>query len=432
MVRLISFLIAVGLAVAGAVWLANHPGEVMVQWLGWRVDTSVPVLLVAAVLLVLVVSLLVRLVLGVLTVPGVIGRFRSRRALKRGLLALAEAESALLTHDAAKAARKAAQAKALLPNQQAAVLIQAEAALLRDDLDGAQALYEGLLETRSSALAALHGLLALAEKRNDKGLVRDVASRAVAVNERAAWAVRPLFTVLADAGDWAAAQKTLDLGCKREVFSEAERARLTATLLCAQADAALLRGETHEVARLTKKAVSAAPGFLPAVLRHAQSLISDGNGKKAAALLIEPWRTAPHPALAAAYLSLWQGEEPLKRVQHVDALADSNPSHPESCLLAAEAALQAGLWGQARTRLKPLLDRGLHERRLALLMARLEESEHGNATEALRWYKLAAAWDSQSPAPTALWQCDQCHTPAADWSVHCPTCNTIGSVTANV
>lgn len=430
MLRLLSLLIAIGVAVAVAVWFANNPGDVIIQWLGWRVDSTVPVLLLAAVVVVASITAVLRLVLGILHVPGVVGRFRSRRALKKGLLALAEAEGALLTNDSARASKKAIQARSLLPNPQAAVLIQAEAALLRDDLDGAEALYQDLLGHRSSELAALRGLLALAERRHDSAKVQDYAARAVAINERAAWAVRPLFAAHVAAKAWDAAQKVLDRGRKYGVYGQDDHARLTATLLCAQAELAQARGETYEVARLSKKAVSADASFLPAVLLYAQSLAGDGNAKKAASLLVEPWRKSPHAALAAAYLALWKAEGPLKAVAHAETLAESNPEHLESRLMVAQAALTAELWGQARARLKPLADGGVRDRRVAILMARLEEGERGNTAEALRWFKVAADLDQASGSQAALWSCDACHVTTHQWSAICPVCDGIGTLNA--
>ncbi len=38
----------------GAVWLAERPGTVTAEWHGWRLDTSVGVLLVALIVLILV------------------------------------------------------------------------------------------------------------------------------------------------------------------------------------------------------------------------------------------------------------------------------------------------------------------------------------------------------------------------------------------
>src|SRR2546429_9929285 len=51
MIRVILYLIVIVLLAFGAVWLAERPGEVAITWQGRRLDTSVMVLIAAAVAL---------------------------------------------------------------------------------------------------------------------------------------------------------------------------------------------------------------------------------------------------------------------------------------------------------------------------------------------------------------------------------------------
>ncbi len=53
--------------------------------------------------------------------------------------------------------------------------------------------------------------------------------------------------------------------------------------------------------------------------------------------------------------------------------------------IVAEAALDAQLWGEARRHLGNELAREPPSRRLYLLMARLEEGEHGDAGRVREW-----------------------------------------------
>ena len=52
MIRLILFLVVIALAAAGAAWLADQPGGIVLSWRGWRAETSLAVfaLVVAAAL----------------------------------------------------------------------------------------------------------------------------------------------------------------------------------------------------------------------------------------------------------------------------------------------------------------------------------------------------------------------------------------------
>ena len=59
MFRIILFLLLIALAAAGAAWVADQTGDVVLSWGGWRVVTSLPVF-VLCIGLVVVITLAVR------------------------------------------------------------------------------------------------------------------------------------------------------------------------------------------------------------------------------------------------------------------------------------------------------------------------------------------------------------------------------------
>ena len=50
MLRALLFIVKLAVLVLVAVWLANRPGDVVLEWFGYRVETSVGILLLAALL----------------------------------------------------------------------------------------------------------------------------------------------------------------------------------------------------------------------------------------------------------------------------------------------------------------------------------------------------------------------------------------------
>ena len=92
MFRLVFFLlVAVAVAVA-AVWFANHPGNVMVEFEGRQVQTSVGILLLAFLAVGAVVAILVELVRWLGGLPRRIRQNRQHSREVRGYQALTRGE----------------------------------------------------------------------------------------------------------------------------------------------------------------------------------------------------------------------------------------------------------------------------------------------------------------------------------------------------
>ncbi|TAN65807.1 MAG: hypothetical protein EPN20_07445, partial [Magnetospirillum sp.] len=131
--RLLGFLLATAVVVAGAVWLADRPGEVTIRWQGWRVDTTVPVLLAALVLVLLVLSAIGRLGRLVLGAPGRFFGARRAARTRKGYVALSDGLAAVASGDSRAAARLARKADKLLHDRSVTGLLTVQAAQMTGD-----------------------------------------------------------------------------------------------------------------------------------------------------------------------------------------------------------------------------------------------------------------------------------------------------------
>jgi HemY protein len=122
-----------------------------------------------------------------------------------------------------------------------------------------------------------------------------------------------------------------------------------------------------------------------------------GDIRKAAKLLEAAWKEASHPDIAAAYLDARPGDSAQDRMARAVTLTKLRPADPEGVLALAGAAIHAHEFGKAREALRPLLAGGASVR-ACLLMAELEEAEHGAAGRVREWLARAtraprdAAW----------------------------------------
>jgi HemY protein len=137
------------------------------------------------------------------------------------------------------------------------------------------------------------------------------------------------------------------------------------------------------------------------------------------------WAVAPHPDLAA--FALAPVTDRLARAKAAQRLTEANPEHAESRLLLARTALDAGLTGEARHQATLARGTGLNQRRLWLLLAEIEEAEHGGG-DAGRLAQRDALRHAATADADPEWRCAECHTPHATWYPACTSCGTAGAV----
>jgi HemY protein len=95
------------------------------------------------------------------------------------------------------------------------------------------------------------------------------------------------------------------------------------------------------------------------------------------------WLAQPHPDLADAYAHVRLGDSARQRLVRVQTLAAKAPGHLESAVALARAAIDAAEFEQARAALARFI--AVPTQRVALLMAEIERTEHGDSGRARAW-----------------------------------------------
>src|SRR4029077_4785994 len=72
-----------------------------------------------------------------------------------------------------------------------------------------------------------------------------------------------------------------------------------------------------------------------------------------------------------------------QRLVRIETLAAKMPAHPESALAVARAAIDASEFAKAREALAPFVE--APTQRVAMLMAEIERTEHGDTGKARAW-----------------------------------------------
>src|SRR5258705_893265 len=95
------------------------------------------------------------------------------------------------------------------------------------------------------------------------------------------------------------------------------------------------------------------------------------------------WLAHPHPDLGEAYAHVRLGDSARQRLVRVETLAAKTPGHIEGALAVARAAIDASEFARAREALAPFT--ATPTQRVAMLMAEIERTEHGDSGRARAW-----------------------------------------------
>jgi len=116
MIRLIIFLAFIVAAASGLAWLADHPGQIIMNWEGYELKISVFHAVVALALMSGAVLAAWSLLRHLWESPATIGSYFNKRRQKRGLDALSSGMIAIGAGDRSTATKYAIQARKSMPN----------------------------------------------------------------------------------------------------------------------------------------------------------------------------------------------------------------------------------------------------------------------------------------------------------------------------
>jgi len=416
---LVGVIVLVALA---ANWLSGNPGHVTIEWLGWRIDTSVTMLAFLIALVTVLGAIGYRMWRATLLAPGRFFEARRMRRRRLGYQALSSGMIAAASGDTAEAQRQSRKAEDLLEDASVTRLLRAEAAKLTGDTATAKRTYEEMAEDPETALIGMRGLLEQADERGDRAEALRLAEKAHRQHPGARGIVRRLLDLQVEFGQWDAADRTLASAIRHKAFPPAEAKRWRSAVLLERSRIAEIDGVAAEALALAKQAYQLDGVRVPVVAQYGRLLHAQGKDWRAKRVLEKAWKAEPHADIAEAYGGLFEGDTDLERVNRYQRLLSFRPDHVESHLAVARAAMAAQLWGEARAHLGQAVEQGVTPR-VCRMMAALEESEHDNGVAARDWLERATTAD-----PDPAWVCDSCGAVAAGWTARCGNCNTFDAL----
>jgi len=387
LIRLAYWIVISLLVTAAVAWLISLPGTLTLEFLDMRLQPRLGVaafFVMAAIAIIIFAWGLLRRIVGA---PYYIARRSRERRKDLAFAALSDGFIALQAGDSAKARLLAREARANLPQNAAAQLLEARADLALGDMHSAREHYRALITNKKTALAALSGLYdqARAQGRTDAALT--FAQKATEIAPYTSWANAAVFDDLTRRGLWAEAANMV---AAEPAMSRDDKMRKRRRQAVVETARAQLAEPTEQLAALDHAlaALKLVPDFVPAALIAARIYINRGDSRKAMSLLRRVWRATSHPDVATLFANAVPGASSIDRLKRVRELIDTQPQNKPAALVLARACIDAYDWPAARNALANYSSANPSQS-VCLMMAEIEEGQSGDQGKAREWVNRA-------------------------------------------
>ncbi len=413
----------IGILIAAAVWVAQRPGRVTIEWLDHVVEMPVGIAALLVLLAAWIAATLGRIWRILRNGPGAFGRSRNARRREGGFRALSQGWVAVAAGDTDIATRSAKAAEKLLREPSLTLPLLARVAEMRGDTKAAAGYLTAMLAKPATELAGRRALLTQAMERGDRPAALEHARRALELRPKADWPAKALAELEAGGGNWMEADAALAKAQKLKALDKADAGKRRAALLIEEARQAHAAGRAESALQSAQAAFDLDPSRVPAAALLARLWGKAGKPAKATRVLEQAWRLGPHPDLAAAWGETAADQRPLSLVKRFEQLLALKPGSADAHFALGEAALQAKLWGVARSHLEKARELAPSTRVLRRL-ADVARAEKGEGAEAQSWLHQAMS----APADPR-WRCTSCGTSHSDWHAVCDHCKAVDTIT---
>lgn len=416
MIKTIWFFIKIAIIAGAGVWLATRQGDVSLSMMGYDITIQSGLFFLLLFITCTMVLLIYRVVRAVLSTPKAIAKYQEQDKQKKGYNALTQGLIAVAAGDAKKATEYSDKTKGFMPDQNAlTLLLAAQAARLRGEDAKAQTYFKALSEDKTASFLGLRGLLvnALSAKEYEGALT--YARQADKAYGGQGWLLAMIYHLEIKNHAWKNAVETGKRAVKAGGLDESKILSDRIALHLMHGDYERDHDNESESFREYDAAYKINSFFVPTVMRMLRFYLAKNRRKKAISLIQKTWKESPHPDLAR----IWEELAPLKgkknnanakRLKWFEDLVALNPDSYDGQLMAANAAMDLGYWGEAKSYLTNA-EEIYPSASLYRLMAVVEQSSGDN--DAI----MHALMEKASEAlPDKSWHCGQTGLIYQEWS----------------
>jgi len=435
MLKILWYIFLVFITTSGVVWLIENNGTIVVNWLGYELQTDILVAILTLgffALTIIFTSYILTKILAIKFPKLLKLLFRKSYTEKLekiilkhqlGLEELSKLLLALEVEDFTKGKEIYQTLKNNIKNKAFNDFFEAKFALENQDFKTAENLFAQFKDNPHSKILFLKAKLKIAiqSKEDDKAI--NIAKEILALKKDSYKTAQDLLNLYKKNGHWQSAKALInEIGADK--FGEELQQRDKVILNASLAQEALKNKKYLQAIRYSKIALNINDQFFPATEILIKSWIKLGLRFKAISIIKKTWKDNPNLILAEIYSSLYRKSSTQKRVDAIKKLVISNPDSTHSNSAIGIVAFRAGAYKIAREflNLAILKEKSRH---LYLLLA-YTEKHLGNHEEFYKNLTIAKMLPKES-----YYTCSSCDHGSTKWQATCDNCGSFDSLQWN-
>lgn len=370
------------------VWaLSDNPGEVLVNWHGYEVETTALFALLVVFLLTIFMVVMTRIWVWAERLPSRLHAYLEKRREIAGMDALLKGLNAVAAGEKRKAVRFSRMGEKKLAYERLIEALGAQAAALTGDLERATEHYEYLADEEKTRLIGLHGLIDIARMKGDWPHVQQLALQAVEAAPKGAWAQGMLYEAYVRNHQFLRALEVLPK-LRKLGKRTADEVAFDGASLHTQLAQQLSHQDTEAALEHAEKACDMCPPFVPAALLAADLYVFEQKHDKARKILAKAWAVCPHEVVFTKFLEVSADIQGKALYKATEKFAGRHKEYQEGQYALGLVAMENNNYKQAQEHLEKAFRLG-GEREVYEALAKLERGSEGGSRKAMMWYEKA-------------------------------------------
>ena len=400
------------------IWLKKEPGVISIEWHGWLIETTLPILFLCSISIFLFFTFIFILSKRIYILPKKIKDEFIKNKNKNAMISITNAFSAKSMGEIELAKKFSNNAKRL-NNSPLKLMLDMDINKFYDEQDNK--IFTQMLGYPETKLLGIKNLTNFYLKENNIQKAIEIINLSPKSKKTPSWFFYKSLQLNILNNDWENVFININYISKYTNISSKELKILQGHIYLSKAKYLYNKNSYKESIENTEIALKFIPSFSTGIVLKAK-LIYDKNPKEAIEYIKNSWINYAHPDIARFIYEINFNKNKTYNLKLIKNIIKTGKNTFNNNILLAKASIEANSWVTAREALDNIPKKDW-TKNIFIMMSEIEKMENGNL-------KLSNEWIEKSKLANLdfSWGCTSCSHTDKEWQIICPKCLNLDSI----